>query len=402
LWDFPQYLISHDRKGFEMKLEDLKKKIQEGVEFHRHELIDLALKIHNNPELSWEEVKASGWLCDFLAKNGFKVERGICDLPTAFKATYGTGKPTIAMVAEYDALPDLGHACGHNIIGVASIGAAIAAKFALDQHMGTITVMGCPAEEVLGGKVVMVEKGAFGDVDVAMMVHPDPSDTAAVVKTRAAARLEVEFFTDDDNMGVVNALDALILSFNNINLLKQSTDKKYSIQGIITDGGKATNIVLKHASAVFMVRTPEDAQLDMLCEKVLDCFKAAALSTGARFEHRWTAKCYVIRSNTVLARLWKRNMEALGREVKDTINIVAGSDMANVSFTVPSIHPHISLDLELKRWHTPESAAAAASETGMKFMIDGAKSLAMTAADIIMNPEVANQAKEVFVKGLNM
>lgn len=381
-----------------MKLEDLKKKIQEEVEMHRQELMDLALKIHSNPELSWEEVKASGWLCDILGQNGFEIERGICDLPTAFKATYGTGRPTIAMVAEYDALPELGHACGHNIIGVSSVGAAIAAKLAIDQCGGTIMVMGCPAEEVLGGKVVMVEKGAFEDVDVAMMVHPDPADTAAVVKTRAAAHLEVAFFADDDNKGLVNALDALILSFNNINVLKRSTDNKYSIQGIITDGGKAVNIVPKHASAVFMVRTPEDAQLDVLCEKVLDCFTAAALSTGARLEHRWTSKCYVLRSNPVLARLWKGNMEALGREVKDAINIVAGSDMANVSFTVPSIHPHISLDLEMKRWHTLESAAAAASEPGMKFMIDSAKSLAMTAADVIMNPEVLIQAKEEFNK----
>jgi len=381
-----------------MVLEDLKKRIQEEVEIHREELVSLAQKIHSNPELSWEEEKASGWLCDFLEENGFDVERGICDLPTAFKATYGAGNPAIAMVAEYDALPELGHACGHNVIGVSSVGAGIAAKLAIDQYGGTIMVMGCPAEEVLGGKVVMVEKGAFKNVDVAMMVHPDPEDTAAVVKTRAAARLEVKFFADAGRMGIVNALDALVLSFNNINVLKLSAGNGYHIQGMITDGGKATNIVPKHSSAVFTIRSTEDDKLDMICEKALDCFKAAALSTGARLEHRWVSKCPVLRSNPVLARFWKGNMGALGREVKDSINIVASSDMANVSFTVPSIHPHISLDLELKRLHTPESAAAAASEPGMRFMIDGAKSLAMTAADVIADPEVLSNAKDAFDK----
>ncbi len=185
-----------------MRLEELKIRIQEDVEAHRKELIDLALKIHMNPELSWKEEKASGWLTDYLEMNGFNVERRFCDLSTAFKASYGTGKPTVAMVAEYDALPDLGHACGHNLIGPSSVGAAIAAKLAVDTYGGKVAVMGCPAEEVLGGKVMMVERGALKDLDVAMMVHPDPSDTAAVVRTRAAARVEAEFFTEEGPMGL--------------------------------------------------------------------------------------------------------------------------------------------------------------------------------------------------------
>ena len=177
-----------------MDLAKLKKEIAEKVDAHRQELIDLSLKIHANPELGWEEVKAAGWLTDYLEKNGFKVERGICGLPTAFRASYGQGKPVIATMAEYDALPDVGHGCGHNIIGTTAVGAGIAAKVVADQVSGTIVVMGCPAEEKLGGKVILVDKGGFDGIDISLMTHPRGGEAIRVgFRHTAVVNLDVEF-----------------------------------------------------------------------------------------------------------------------------------------------------------------------------------------------------------------
>ena len=159
-----------------MSLEEVKTKIQKEIDNYSQSLIDLSHKIHENPELGWQEVKASGWLIDFLKENGFRVEQGIDDLPTAFRADYGNGKPVIAFMAEYDALPTIGHGCGHNIIAAAAIGAAMGAKILADENEATFVVLGCPAEELLGGKVVMVEKGAFDEIDAAMQIHAVTKD----------------------------------------------------------------------------------------------------------------------------------------------------------------------------------------------------------------------------------
>jgi len=211
-----------------MELEKLKKEIQAEVEAHRQELIDLSLKIHANPEVGWQEEKSSGWLADYLEKNGFKVERGICDLPTAFRARYGQGKPVIAIMAEYDALPGVGHGCGHNIIGTIAVGAGTAAKLAAEQAGGTILVFGTPTEECLGGKVVMAEKGAFDGIDAAMIVHPRGKYNAVGVQFLAMISLDVEFWGKSAHASSapwdgINALEAMIQSFNGIN--SDSTSK---------------------------------------------------------------------------------------------------------------------------------------------------------------------------------
>ncbi len=176
-----------------MDIEIIKSQIIAEVETHRDELYDLSRRIHDNPELGFHEFKASGWLTEYLEKNGFTVERGIYGLDTAFRASYGQGEPVIALLAEYDALPDLGHACGHNIIAASSVGAGIAARPAIDEFGGKVVVIGTPAEELYGGKVTMAQKGAFADLDAAMMVHPGSHD-AAVTEALACQGLNVEFF----------------------------------------------------------------------------------------------------------------------------------------------------------------------------------------------------------------
>ena len=384
-----------------MELEKLKKEIQEEVESHRQELIDLSLRIHADPELGWHEAKASGWLTDYLGKSGFTVERGICDLPTAFRASYGQGKPVIAFIAEYDALPDIGHGCGHNIIGVAAVGAGIAAKLAADQVGGTILVIGAPAEELLGGKVIMVEKGAFDDVDVAMIIHPRGKSAPAGIRMSATISLEVEFWGKAAHAAAmpwdgISALEALILAINNINGLRLHIKDGSRVHGVITDGGKAANVVPEHSAGSFMIRSPNNAALDELSAKVLNCFKGAALATGARLEYRWGMRCDAPRYNSVLIQLWTENMKALGREVKGIIDGGGSTDMGNVSVVVPSLLPFITISPEPLPAHSREWAAAAASETGMEALIDGAKGLAMTAADVVSQPDTLARIKEEF------
>ena len=385
-----------------MDLLKLKKEIQKEVDAHRQELIDLSLRIHANPELGYEEFKASGWLTEYLEENGFKVERGICDLPTAFRASYGQGKPVIALVAEYDALPDVGHGCGHNIIGVAATGAGIAAKLAVDQDGGTILVMGCPAEEKLGGKVIMVDKGAFDGIDAAMMMHPRGQVAPVGMRSLAMISLDVEFWGKSSHAAAfpwdgINALDALILAMQNIHALRFHFKDRNRVAGIITDGGKAPNVIPEHAAGIFMIRTPSNEELDGLCEKVLNCFKGAAVATGARLEYKWGLQVSTLRNDPVLTQLWTDNMRALGREVVDIEDHPGGStDMGNVSVVVPSIHSFIVISSEVLPGHTHERAIAAASDAGMKALIDGAKALAMTTADVICQPEALSQIKEEF------
>jgi len=385
-----------------MELEKLKKEIQAEVETHRQELIDLSLKIHANPELCWHEEKASGWLADYLEKNGFKVERGICDLPTSFRASYGQGKPVIAIMAEYDALPQVGHGCGHNIIGTAAVGAGIAAKLAADQAGGTILVFGTPAEECLGGKVTMAEKGAFERIDAAVMVHPRGKYNAIGVRFLAVISLDIEFYGKPAHASSapwdgINALEAMIQSFNGINSLRQHIKNKARIHGVITDGGKVPNVIPEHSAGAFMIRATEDAYLEELREKVLNCFKAAALSTGARLEYQWGQRCSAVRHNLALIQLWSDNMQSLGRRVDGFLEIGGSTDMGNVSTIVPSMHPFVAVSPEVIPLHSTEFAAAAATDTAMEGLIDGAKALAMTVADVISQPEVLSQITKEFL-----
>jgi amidohydrolase len=384
---------------------ELKASVTAKVEAQRRQLRDLSLKIHANPELGFKEVKAAAWLTQYLEKNGFSVERGICKLETAFRGSYGEGKSAIALLAEYDALPKLGHACGHNLIAGSSVGAAVAAKAAIDRFGGSLQVIGTPAEELYGGKVIMVERGAFDSVDLAMMVHPG-SHNGAVTTALACIALEVEFFgraahaAGHPEAGI-NALEAMLLSFAAINTLRQHIKDKARIHGIITDGGEAANIVPAHSAGNFLVRAEDDAYLDELKERVLDCFVGGATATGARLEYRWGATRYApMRNNITLAKLFKQNMQSLGHQMplSDPDRAFGSTDMGNVSQVVPGIHPGVAIVSPGVVNHSPEFALAAASEAGIEGMLDAAKAMAMTIVDLVAIPETMTRVKREFGK----
>jgi len=384
---------------------ELKTSVTASVEAQRRELRNLSLKIHANPELGFKEVKAAAWLTQYLEKNGFAVERGICELETAFRGSYGEGKPAIALVAEYDALPQLGHACGHNLIAGGSVGAAVAAKAAIDRFGGSLQVIGTPAEELYGGKVIMAGRGAFDNLDAAMMVHPG-SHNAAVTQALACLALEIEFFGRSAHAAGhpeagINALEAMLLSFAAINSLRQHIKDKARIHGIITDGGEAANVVPDHSAGNFLVRAEDDAYLDELKEKVLDCFVGGAVATGARLEYRWEETRYApMRNNLTLAKLFRQNMQSLGRRtpLSDPERSLGSTDMGNVSQIVPSIHPGIAIATPGVSHHSPEFALAACSDAGIEGMLDAAKAMAMIIVDLVSSPETVAQVKREFGK----
>ncbi len=389
-----------------MDTEKLKALVIGEIESRREQLNQLSLKIHDNPETAFQEVRAAAWLTEYLKENGFSVEQGICGLPTAFRARYGEGKPAIALLAEYDALPKLGHACGHNLIATSAAGAGVAARLAADNFGGSILVMGTPGEEMYGGKVFMVKRGAFDDVDAAMMVHPAGLNTATT-KFLACQTLEVEFFGKAAHAAArpeagINALEAMMQSFAAINSLRQHIKDSARIHGIITDGGEAANIVPAHTAGTFIVRAEDDGYLDELKKKVINCFVGAATASGARLEYKWgEARYATLRNNFTLAKLFRKNLQSLGRRVhlsNPRIGI-GSSDIGNVSQVVPSIHPLVAIVPPKVANHSPQFADAAASEAGTRGLLDAAKALALTVVDLLAGPETFARVKEEFRRG---
>ena len=388
-------------------LTELKTQARAAIKRHQDNLRILTHQLHSHPETAMNEHQAAGWLTQELETNGFSVERGICGLPTAFRASYGAGMPVIAFIAEYDALPGLGHACGHNLIATAAVAAAIGSKEAADTLGGAIQVIGTPAEEMNGGKIIMAERGAFAGIDAAMMMHPATHDSATITALACIA-LNVEFFGKEAHAAAhpeigVNALEAMILSFNAIDALRQHITGDSRIHGVITDGGKAANVVPGHSAGRFLVRAGNIGSLNVLRERVLDCFKAAALATGTRLEYQWDEKEYYapMRNNFTLARLYAENMERLGNPVPifDPAQSFGSTDMGNVSQILPAIHTSVAIAPPGESEHTLEFARYAGSERGLTQCLRAAGALAMTAIDLLASPDALTAVKQEFEKG---
>jgi len=388
-----------------LEIEPLKSRIISEIEKSSVALCELSRKIHDNPEVGLQEYRAAGWLTDFLETSGFVIEKGICGFPTAFRAIYGKGHPCIGFLAEYDALPELGHACGHNLIAAASAGAGMAARLAVDQFGGRIAVIGTPAEELFSCKMVMAERGAFEDLDAVMMVHPGNHD-AAVTEALACQGLDIEFFgrashaAGRPELGI-NALEAMIQSFNAINSLRQHIRSSARIHGIITDGGEAPNVIPAHSAGKFLVRAADEKYLAELKEKVINCFEGAAVATGARLEYKWEDSYYApVLNNLSICRLWVKNMHRLGRKAKlrDPRQSFGSTDFGNVSQLVPGMHASVSVGHSYAPVHSSQFVQAAISDSGLSAMLDAAKGLAMVAVDLLADPELMKRVKAEFAR----
>jgi amidohydrolase len=370
--------------------------VQETIQSFRPQLVDLAQRIHCNPESQFEEHLAAQWLCEMAEGSGFGVEKPVGGLPTAFRATYAglPGGPTVAFLAEYDALPKLGHACGHNLIAAASMGAALALRQLMDTLAGTVQLVGTPAEEGGGGKVILARAGVFDGVDVAMMFHPS-GKTILWKHALARRKLLIEFHGKSAHAASapergINALEATLLTFQSINALRQHMDSGARIHGVITHGGDAPNIVPDYSASLFYVRALDDDYCDRLLKKVQDCARAAALATGARVDLEMQGAYRALRTNMPLAQVFRANLEALGWEFDDVdpMKGLGSTDMADVSHLTAAIHPYLSIGPHDLAGHSTEFEEAAGSEKGHEAMIAAAQALAMTAVDVLLRPDL--------------
>jgi len=361
----------------------------------RADMIALSHRIHAHPELGFEEERASTWLAETLTGAGFTVHKGICDLPTAFIARAGSGPLHLALCAEYDCLPGIGHACGHNMIAAMAVGAGIAAAHVADEIGVTISVIGTPAEEVgdAGGKILLLERGAFAGVHAALMAHPYPADVVepAII---AVSQFDVHYTGKAAHAAAfpeqgINAADALTIAQTAIGLLRQHIRSTDRIHGIVTKGGDAPNIIPAHTAAKYMVRAQTLADLEEIRAKVLRCFEAGAMATGAALDIVGGQQPYAeMHHDTELAAVYRRNAEALGRVFPDLASQQRGAfstDMGNVSLALPSIHPMIGIDSLPAVNHQPEFTAYCITAAADRAVVDGALGLAWTAIDVATN-----------------
>ncbi|MFB3897214.1 MAG: M20 family metallopeptidase [bacterium] len=374
----------------------IKQSVIQEVDRLKESLVGLAKQIHANPELAFAEVQSAALLTGYLKEQGFDIEPNLGNIATAFRATYqgSQSKPVIGLLAEYDALPDIGHGCGHNLIATASVGAAVAIKNIYQNKSlpGQIQVIGTPAEEKGGGKILLLQSGVFNALDVAMMFHPD-NKTIVDYYSLSNQGITVEFFGKASHAAVapekgINALDAVLLSFSNINALRQHIVATSRIHGIINCGGKMVNVVPDYASATVIVRALDNRYLDELVEKVLNCFRAASTATGARLEYKLADIRYAaMESNGTLAAMFGENLNQLGIKVQPSspTSGFGSSDMGNVSQRVPAIHPKLAIADPPISLHSPEFAQAAISDRGMAGLIAATKALAMTSIDILQD-----------------
>ena len=378
--------------------------IGQAVDRLADELEALSRQIHDHPELAYQEVKAAGWLGDFLAKQGFKVERGVAGVETAFRGTIETGQgPTIAILCEYDALPQIGHACGHNVIATAGAGAgaALAAVRAQLPH-GRIQVIGTPAEEGGGGKVKLIQGGVFRDVDVAMMIHGFDrwilhQDLLGIVRVGFEFRGKASHASADPWEGV-NALDAVIQTFNNVSMLRQQMRPDARIHGIVTHGGAAPNIIPEFAAATFYVRAPRIDEMWKLHARVIACAEGAGRATGCTLKVVDYENAYEpMKRNEAFLDVWRGNLTTLGvvesPEVKDRLG---SSDVGNVSQVIPTIQPLVKIAPDGTAIHSRAFEAAAVSPLARQGLLNAAKAMAMTTVDLLGDAGLLARVKQEF------
>lgn len=384
--------------------DDAKSEVERLVDEFSDVVIAVSHAIHDHPEENFEEHHAHDVLTTAIESAGLSVERCAFGLPTAFRAEAGSEGPTIAVLCEYDALPGLGHACGHNVIAAAGLGAGLAAAALADRLGGRVVLLGTPAEEGGGGKVFMIERGAFDDVDAAMMIHPADVDLRWMT-TIAYQRLTVEFLGEAAHAAAHpwngrNALDAAVLGYMNVAALRQHIRPDERVHGVFTDGGEKPNIVPAHAAMDWYVRASDSVRLEALKPRVLAALRAGAEASGCEIVHQWHEPAYAdLVRNRPLEDLYAANSAALGRPLGEPGidgDVVGSTDMGNVSHVVPSIHPMIAISPPGVGIHTAGFTGHAASAQGDAGALLGAKAMAMTIVDLWTRPDALDACRSAF------
>lgn len=386
----------------------LKQRVCDAIDARSDMLRATSREIHEHPEIAFQEFHSATTLSECLRSEGLEVEMPAHGLQTAFTSEFGRDNaPVIGIIAEYDALPGLGHACGHNLIGTSALGAALGLAAIADQLPGKVRLIGTPAEEGGGGKVLMAREGAFEGLSCAMMVHPADRNLQSF-SLIAACRLTATFTGATAHAAAepergINALDALVLAYNGISMLRQQIPADHRLHAIITEGGVATNIIPDRAVGEFGIRAPTRRQLALLRERVEACIRAGASATGASVAiERDPIEYHDLLINTPLEKAFRSNAEQLGRLFDDLQSLETGAtastDFGNVSQMVPAIHPMIAAVPPGTAFHTVEFATEAISPAALDAMLDAAKAMAMTAIDVICDENARMAMETAFEK----
>ena len=371
------------------------------IEKCRTELSELGDHIWRHPELGFKEHQAHQLLTDFLERKGFKVERSFGGLETAFRATFGSGRPNVCVISEYDALPEIGHACGHNLIAEAGVAAGLGLKAALEcdgAPKGMVTVMGTPAEETTGGKLDLIKGGAFNEVDIAMMVHPSPSDIVSPILLGVSA-WEVTFTGRASHAAAfpwegVNALDAAVMAYNFISVLRQQMKPTWRVHGVALNGGGTDPAIIPASTKLlYYVRAPLSDELTELERKVMGCFEAAAEATDCTVSIRPGMKFKTLMSNPHLARHCANNLQKMGESFEMSKELPISTDFGDVSHTVPAIHPMYQIG-KGEGNHTVEFSAAANTPEAHEKSIAMGTAMAHTCIDVLMKEGLLTTIKQ--------
>ena len=388
--------------------EKLRRQVAGAIDEHAPGVISVADQIHKRPEIGFQEQFASRLLADTLRQQGFAVEKPLGGLETAFRATKrGKGPgPTVAVLAEYDALPNIGHGCGHNLIGASGLGAAIGLGQIMDQIDGTFQIIGTPAEEGGGGKAILIDAGVFEHVDAALMIHHAGPYTGSATQypggtCLAVSHIDVEFHGKPahaaaDPYNGANALNGVIKLFTGIDAMRQHIKQDARIHGIITHGGDAPNVVPHYAAAKFFVRAADRDYLKVLEKKFRTIAEGAAMLTETTMEmHHAAPTCYDMRPSYVIGRIYEENMRAAGMEVNGRDQGERGpysTDFGNVSYVVPSVTGSFAISHTLIPGHSQQVVDASCSEFGYDQLIKVSTAMALTALDLLTDPALVAKA----------
>jgi amidohydrolase len=370
-----------------------KVRVAEEIERRRGDVVELSHRVHAEPELGFCEEKASGWVAEILRDGGFDVEVGVCDMPTALSATFGDGSLTVGICAEYDALPDIGHACGHNVIAAAAVAAGLGLATVAEDLDLTVKVLGCPAEENGGGKVLLLDRGGFAGVHAAMMVHPSPDEDPAP-RSLAISDLKATFIGKAAHASGrpydgINAADALTIAHVAVGLLRQQIRPEERVHGITTRGGEAPNIIPAETSAVYFTRAVDFEALGALEARVRRCFEAGALATGCDLSIEAICPPYShFEPDADMIKLYSDNSRDRDRPPAKARESLGSTDMANVSLRIPAIQPMIAIDAEGSSNHQPDFARHCAGPSADRAVIDGATIMAATSVDLATTPTI--------------